>query len=85
MDEECPQRAAFLTGSWTDIGCELELFPCIGVLEPGRHDSALLDPRGDPRDPPLARPGGLSYEVPTGWSSVVDWLSQSAAHAPRCP
>jgi hypothetical protein len=75
VDDECGQRGSFLAGSWIDVRCDLDLFDCLGVLEPGRHASALLDARGDQHAAPVARPGGLSYTVPAGWASLVEGLS----------
>lgn len=76
IGDDCANRAAFLAGDWTNTGCDGGI-ACVGPLEPGRNGSAILDPRGGERDAPVARPGGLSYELPAGWASAWDWLSST--------
>lgn len=76
IDDTCPGRAAFLAGSWTRTSCTLGV-SCVGPLAAGRHGSALVDPRGGQRDAPVARPGGLTYDLPAGWANAWDWLSST--------
>ncbi len=69
--DDCAARAAYLEGTWSRTGCELG-WSCAGRLEPGRHGSAVFDPRAT-SEPRVARPGAVSYEVPAGWANADDW------------
>jgi hypothetical protein len=71
--DDCAARAFYLEGTWGRTSCELD-WSCAGRLEPGRHESAIFDPRAD-HEPRVARPGAVSYEVPEGWANADDWLS----------
>lgn len=73
LSDDCAARAYYLNGTWSRTSCDLG-WSCLGRLEPGRHESAIFDPRAD-AEPRVARPGAVSYEVPAGWVNADDWHS----------
>jgi hypothetical protein len=75
LEDTCAPRAAFLAGTWSKGSCEIASRACMGLLEAGRYETGAFDPRGGPEDPPLARMGAFSFEVPDGWASAEENLS----------
>ena len=71
LSDDCAARADYLDGAWSRTSCDLG-WSCLGRLEPGRHESAIFDPRAA-SEPRVARPGAVSYEVPEGWANADDW------------
>jgi hypothetical protein len=75
VDDQCAPRAAFLAGEWSKGSCEITGRACMGLLEAGRYEAGVFDPRGGPDDPPLAIMGAFAFEVPEGWAVAAENLS----------
>ena len=66
IDDECPDRAAALAGTWTHTDCPTRGDDCLGFLEAGTYASVNFDPF-DSDDY-----GQVIYTVPDGWTSTLD-------------
>jgi hypothetical protein len=75
LDDDCAARASLLSGRWFRMDCDLRPGSCRGPLAPGRHASVLFEPRGGADVQPVARPGGLSFDLPEGWADAQDDVS----------
>jgi hypothetical protein len=65
ISDPCDTRAGILAGAWTRTPCETTDDRC-NELAAGHHDSSVLLPGDTPASPIIT---GLSYVVPTGWTS----------------
>ena len=66
IDDECPDRAAALSGTWTHTACPTRGNDCLGVLEAGTYRSINFDPFDTDSY------GQVTYTVPDGWTSTLD-------------
>ena len=66
IDDECPDRAAALAGTWTHTACPTRGNDCLGFLEAGTYTSVNFDPFDTDSY------GQVAYTVPDGWTSTLD-------------
>ena len=66
IDDECPDRAAALAGTWTHTACPTRGNDCLGFLEAGTYRSVNFDPFDTDSY------GQVTYTVPDGWTSTLD-------------
>jgi hypothetical protein len=66
IDDECPERAAALAGTWTHTACPTRGNDCLGLLEAGTYRSVNFDPFDTDSY------GQVTYTVPDGWTSTFD-------------
>ena len=66
IDDECPDRAAALAGTWTHTACPTRGNDCLGFLEAGTYASVNFDPFDTDSY------GQVTYTVPDGWTSALD-------------
>ena len=66
IDDECPDRAAALAGTWTHTACPTRGNDCLGFLEGGTYRSVNFDPFDTDSY------GQVTYTVPDGWTSNLD-------------
>jgi hypothetical protein len=75
VSETCSPRGEAVVGDWVRAACKSPDFGCLGNLEAGTHQTAFLEPLGQPAAfGPTWRMqyGQLSYTVPRGWANAVD-------------
>ena len=66
IDDECPDRAAALAGTWTHTACPTRGNDCLGPLEAGTYASVNFDPFDSDAY------GQVAYTVTDGWTSTLD-------------
>lgn len=66
IDDECPDRATALAGTWTHTACPTRGSDCLGFLEAGTYASVNFDPFDTDAY------GQVTYTVPNGSTSTRD-------------
>ena len=85
--DDCADRAAAFSGTWTRSACQNPDDTCLGTVPAGTYHSTFLDVRSAPADVKYSGAyDQLRYSVPDGWANQDDWphlysLVPAADHA----
>jgi hypothetical protein len=69
--DDCAGRAQAIGGEWERTACKADGGYCLGPLEAGTYQSAIVDPRSSTQ-PFASRFGAITYTVPDGWANFLD-------------